>query len=105
MPERPYSSTFDSTTRRLLVRGAIDELSVPAFRADLDEAASTAEPGALTVDLGEVDYFPSVALGALVVAMKRDEHPEQTSKIEVLAAEGTIAQRVLELCGMPHRTS
>ena len=105
MQERPYSSVYDSATGRLAVRGAIDELSVPEFRSDLDAAVSAAGPGGLIVDLERGRLLPSVALGALVVAMKRDEDPQHETPIVVLASEGTIAQRVLDLCGMPHKTT
>ncbi len=108
MPERPYFSVYDAQTCCLSVEGAIDELNVYAFGGDLDAAAlsslgGVACSGRLVVELSEVDHFPSVAVGALVAMMKQHRLVGR-AVIEVVAEVGTVAQRVLELCGIPHRT-
>ncbi len=108
MQERAYSSNFDAQTCHLSVEGAIDDLNVSVFGRDLDVAASSswggvAGSGRLVVDLSGVDYFPSVAVGALVAVMKQHRNLDR-AVIDVVARAGTVAQRVLELCGIPHRT-
>jgi anti-anti-sigma factor len=97
--ERPYSSTWDEHTATLHVHGAIDELSAHAFRDDL----LTHPPvcGSMLVDLTNVDLFPSAAVGALVAGMK--QATAAGNRIEVLVAAGGVAQRVLTICGLPHR--
>lgn len=101
MQERPFSSTFHPATQTLAVAGAVDELARSAFRSDLAAAAAQC-PEVLVVDLTEVDYFPSVAVSVLVDLMKNDG--TGPAKVELRAGAGTIAQRVLQLCGLPHRT-
>jgi anti-anti-sigma factor len=97
--ERPYSSTWDQRTATLHVRGAVDELSAHAFRDDLLTALPVG--GSMFVDLTSVDLFFSAAVGALVAGMK--QAAAAGSRLEVLVAAGGVAQRVLTICGLPHR--
>lgn len=102
MHERPFSSAYEPGTSTLTVGGAVDELAAPAFRDQLD-AALAAGPGPVVVDLTDVDYLPSVAVSVLVTALAAAS--PDTPAIALRAARGSIAQRVLELCGLPHRTA
>jgi anti-anti-sigma factor len=97
--ERPYLSTWDEHTATLHVQGTLDELSAHAFRDDL--LTQLPVGGSMLVDLTNVDLFPSAAVGALVAAMK--QATAAGSQIEVLVAAGGVAQRVLTICGLPHR--
>ena len=100
MQERPYSSQYDARTRAVAVSGAIDELSEATFRADL--LAAEDGSGLAAVDLSDVDYFPSVAVSGLVATLKTQK--ERGSQMaEVVVSDGCVAQRVLELCAIPHR--
>jgi anti-anti-sigma factor len=99
MHERPFSAAYEPGTSTLTVGGAVDELAAPTFRDDL-AAALAAGPGPVVVDLTEVDYLPSVAVSVLVAALAAKGGGAPVLR----AARGTIAQRVLELCGLPHRT-
>lgn len=100
MHERPFSSAYDAGTSTLTICGAVDELAAPTFRADLAAATAAGGAGPVVVDLTEVDYLPSVAVSVLVSALGGPE-----GSVPVLrATRGTIAQRVLEMCGLPHRT-
>lgn len=99
MRERPMSSSLDTGTATLSFSGTVDETAVAALSSDI--AAGLADcDGTLVIDLSDVDYFPSAAVSALVKATRDDE-----SRVELLAAEGSIVQRVLHLCGLPHRTA
>lgn len=98
MHERPFSAAYEPGTSTLTVGGAVDELAAPTFRDDL-AAALAAGPGPVVVDLTDVDYLPSVAVSVLVAALAAGGTP-----LELRATRGSIAQRVLELCGLPHRT-
>ena len=100
MLERPFSSAYDPDAARLVLSGSVDELAAPVFR-DALAAALSASPQGLEVDLSDVDYFPSVAVSVLVGVLGPSAPAPQP---ELVAAPGTIAQRVLELCGLPHRT-
>ncbi|WP_122817475.1 STAS domain-containing protein [Nocardioides pantholopis] len=101
MQERPFSSTFHESTGTLRVVGAVDEVARSAFSSDLAVAAGQVSD-VLVVDLTDVDYFPSVAVSVLVDLMRNDAG---AGKVELVAGQGTIAQRVLQLCGLPHRTA
>lgn len=107
--DRPYSSTLDRSALVLRLHGAIDELSAHAFRSDLlgalavDGAAGPDGTAGtdLTVDLRDVDFFPSVAVGALVSGFRQAGAHGGT--LDVLVAAGSVPHRVLGICGLPHR--
>jgi anti-anti-sigma factor len=101
MAERALTSTFDPGTGTLAFSGAVDELSLTAFGTDVAEARADAT-GPLLIDLSDVDYFPSAAVSALISTLRTDDAAAPT---ELLAVQGSIAQRVLHICGLPHRTS
>jgi anti-anti-sigma regulatory factor len=97
--DRPYSSSWDPRDRTLHVHGAVDELCVSTFRDDL--LAHVEVSGGATVDLTDVDLFPSVAVSALVAGMKRATGNGGT--LDVLVRAGGVTQRVLAICALPHR--
>jgi len=98
--ERPLAFSYDSETRTLHVSGEVDELSGPALRATLGKHSGDYTEK-LIVDLTDVDFLPSAGVGVLAVAMRNAE--ERGSDLELVAAKGTIAQQVLNICGLPHR--
>lgn len=100
MEERPLTTTYDDASSTLMVSGSVDELSGVALR----EAISKHSEGyarALSVDLSDVDFLPSLGVGVLAIAMRTAT--ENGSHIDLVAADGTIAQQVLGICGLPHR--
>jgi anti-anti-sigma factor len=97
--ERPYLSTWDERTATLHVQGALDGLSAHVFLDDL--LGQLPVGGTMVVDLTDVDLFPSAAVGALFAAMT--QATAAGSRIEVLVVAGGVAQRVLTICGVPHR--
>lgn len=98
MLERPFAAVHDPATSRLVLTGAIDESSETAFTAALTGAlADTPVDGRpLTIDLTDVDYLPSTAIAILVSTTR-------PAAVDLVAGPGTIAQRVLDICGLPHR--
>ena len=115
MEESPYGSHFEAEARRLVVSGAVDELSESRFRGDLAAVIGTGAADQQTagdehadrvpvIDLSAVEYFPSIAVSALVAALKAQKEREGVMA-EVEAVTGTVAQRVLALCGIPHRAT
>jgi len=91
---------MDDETRTLHVSGEVDELSGPALREYLDKHSSGYSEN-LSVDLSDVDFLPSAGVGVLAVALRNAS--EQGSTLELIAAKGTIAQQVLNICGLPYR--
>ena len=102
MEERPLTFTVDSDTRTLYVSGEVDELSAVRLREALD-THSNGFADDLVVDLSDVDFLPSMGVGVLAVAARNAE--ERGSKFELVAGKGTIAQQVLNICGLPHRVT
>lgn len=97
-PPAPFDARFDEATAALTVTGDIDDSNVQ------DLAAALADRSALdlTVDLTGVTYLPSVAVGALVDALRKAE--TNGGSVTVTAGPGTIAEHVLRVTGIPHRT-
>jgi anti-anti-sigma factor len=94
--ERPYSADFEHVDARLTVHGEIGELDTAQFRRDLLEAVARTERPVI-VDLSDVDFLPSMAIGVLVGAVKGS-----AGQIELVAAKGSIAAHLLQICGLPH---
>ncbi len=102
MEERPLATTYDDATSTLVVSGSVDELSGVALRAAIEKHSDGCTQE-MSVDLTDVDFLPSLGIGVLAVAMRTAE--ENGSRIALVAANGTIAQQVLSICGLPHRQS
>jgi anti-anti-sigma regulatory factor len=94
MYERPFAATMRPDQRTLAVSGSVDELAVDDFRWALHLCMSASDNP--IVDLSDVDFFPSVAVGALIGALRRDRG------VTVVARDGTFAAKVLDVCGIPY---
>ena len=100
MDFRPLTFAYDVETSTLAVAGSVDEASGPALRQAIEKYSDDFAKD-LVVDLGDVEFLPSLGIGILAVAMR--SAAERSSTIELVAVEGTVAQRVLAISGMPHR--
>jgi anti-anti-sigma factor len=98
--ERPLTTSYDDASRTLFVSGSIDELSGGALRDAIDKH-SASYTRQLSVDLTDVDFLPSLGVGVLAVAMRTTQ--ENGATLELVAATGTVAQQVLNICGLPYR--
>lgn len=98
MDDRPLSFAFDSGT--LFVSGTVDELSAVQLREAISKHSEDLTTD-LTIDLCDVDLLPSVGVGVLAVAMREAE--TRGAAVDLVAAPGTVVQRVLNICGMPFR--
>ena len=98
MEERPFSATF--TPGVLTVSGSVDEYAVIALRNALRDRSDDYKTS-LSVDLTDADYLPSVAVSVLVAAIRFTE--QNGAELSLVAARGTIAQRVLMVCALPYR--
>lgn len=90
----------DSTPRTLLASGEVDEGATPALREAIDEHSEGFTQD-LIVDLSDVVFLPSLGIAVLAVALRTAR--ERGTVVELVAAKGTIAEHVLEICGLPHR--
>lgn len=100
--DTPYAASLDAEAGLLTVTGSLDELSGPTFRADLEKATDHFGRDA-TVDLTGVDFFPSLAVGVLAVALKNARNAGHT--LDVVAEPGSIVARVLTISALPFRES
>ncbi|WP_435745682.1 STAS domain-containing protein [Nocardioides sp. SYSU DS0663] len=100
MLERPFSSSYADGV--LTLGGSIDEYAVAALRSAIREH-SEEHRRPLAVDLTDVDFLPSVAVGVLATGLKDSE--AAGTDFTLVAAPRSIAHRVLFITGMPYRES
>lgn len=93
---------YDDNAQTLTVTGELDEITSAALR-DAVATHTSSFTRAIAIDLSGVAYLPSAAVGVLAQALQKGAAAGQP--LELVAADGTIAQRVLQVCALPHRTS
>jgi anti-anti-sigma factor len=97
--ERAFSYEVGDGSGRLVLHGDLDEGATVQVRMLLKEVT-----GGLTrdvvVDLSDVDLLPSSAVG--VLANAQDTAAKQGAQLTFVAVEGTIAARVLTICGLSY---
>ncbi len=94
--ERPFRAELSPETGILQLSGVLDECEIDHLRAVVHEhTAGHTLP--LTVDLSDLDFLPSMALGVLIHAMKAGE-----GGLTLTVRKKCIARRVLEVTGLPH---
>ncbi len=99
MTQRPFSHELSGSGHTLTLHGEVDEAAAVELRDQL--RAITADlVGELKVDLTDVDFLPSVAVG--VLASAQGAAVARGASIAFVAASGSIAQRVLTICGIAH---
>ena len=99
MDFRPLALSYETQSDTLVVSGSVDETAGPALRQAI-EKHSDGYTRDLVIDLGEVDFLPSIGVGVLALAMRSADH--NGASISLVAVEGTLAQRVLAICALPH---
>ncbi|MCW2813689.1 MAG: anti-sigma factor antagonist [Nocardioides sp.] len=100
---RPFVAELDEERHLLRLAGElIDQTAVAALHVAIGDAtAAYSRP--LAIDLSEVDFMPSAAVGVLGVAIQRASnagHP-----IRLIATDGSVAQRMLAVCAFPYATA
>ena len=99
--DQNYSSSFDEATSVLTVRGEVDEAAGVVLREELSKYSRDFERR-VTVDLSEVEYLPSLAIGVLATARRTADRAGVG--LGLRAVEGSLSQRVLSICGLDHET-
>ena len=102
MQERAFSHDFDEQSGRLVLHGDLDEGATVQVRMLVTEITAGLTRD-LTIDLTDVDLLPSAAVG--VLANAKDTAGKQGATLGLVAADGTIAARVLTICGLPYDES
>lgn len=102
MEEREFTYEVSDDAGRLVLHGDLDEGATIQVRMLLKELT-----GGLTrdleIDLTDVDLMPSSAVG--VLANAQDTASKQGAALTFVAADGTIAARVLTICGLPYEVA
>lgn len=103
MPDGLCSFAFIETTGVLTVSGdLIDEESVVDLRTALAQHSSDSSRD-VVLDLSAVTFLSSLAVGALAIA--REEALGAGVSFEMVAPDGSVAQRILKVCAMPYRSA
>jgi anti-anti-sigma factor len=97
--ERPFTYEFDDRRSRLVLHGELDEGACLELRSLLAEETSADTPD-LAIDLSDLDFLPSAGVG--VLAKAKATRARTGAELTFVAADGTIAQRVLTICGLAH---
>ena len=96
---RPFALEHDAQSDTLFVSGSVDETAGPELRQAI-EKHSAGYTRDLTIDVGDVDFLPSLGVGVLALAMRSGD--QNGASIRLRAVKGTVAQRVLTICALPH---
>lgn len=102
MEERAFSYETSPETGRLVLHGDLDEGTTLQFRTLLGELSDGLTQD-LTVELTDLDLLPSSAIG--VIANAQDTARKRGAALSLVAADGTIAARVLTICGLAYETA
>lgn len=102
VPEVAFAVAYDRKISVLRISGEIDEARAGALRDAIDKH-SDGFSADLAIDLSDVSYLPSAAIGVLAMARRRSS--TAGVRMELVAADGSIAQRVLAVCALPYRTT
>jgi anti-anti-sigma factor len=88
-----FRATVDPDSNVVVVSGAVDELSIDAFRDSLREVTQNYSKPAV-IDFMAVTFLPSMAIGVLLGALAR------APGTRVVLVEGTPAFRALQVLGL-----
>ena len=83
----------------LVAHGDLDEAGTFELRETLARTTDQLTTG-LTIDLTDVDFLPSSAIGVLATAQTGARR--NGAAITFVAADGSVSQRVLTVCGLDH---
>ena len=99
MQEREFSYEISDESGRLVLHGDLDEGATVQVRMIVKEITDGLTRD-LAIDLTDVDLMPSSAVG--VLANAQDTAAKQGAALTFVAADGTIAARVLTICGLAY---
>lgn len=100
MDSSTFTADYDDAAQLLTVTGEVDEAASTTLR-ELIGSSTADHSRSIGIDLTAVTYLPSVAVG--ILARTQKDAADAGHPVDLLATDGTIAQRVLQVCGLPHR--
>ena len=99
MTSPAFRYELDDARRLLVAHGDLDEPATFELRETLANATDQLTTD-LTIELTDVDFLPSSAIGVLATAQTGARRKGAT--ITFVAADGSVAQRVLTVCGLDY---
>ena len=99
MARTPFTCAYDEAAGTITVSGDLDESGALELGERL--AGLTRQARDLVMDLSSVGSLPSSAIG--VIAAARANMRSHFNRLELVAAQGSAAGRVLARSGMPVR--
>ena len=102
MTSPAFRYDIDESRALLVAHGDLDEAATMELRNSILEATEQLSAD-LTIELSDVDFLPSSAIG--VLATSQAGARRNGSTITFVAADGTVAQRVLRVCGLDYAES
>ena len=99
MEERAFSYEVSALSDHVVLHGDLDEGATVQVRMLLMEITGGLTRD-VTIDLTDVDLLPSSAVG--VLANAQETAAKQGAAVTFVAADGTIAARVLTICGLSY---
>ena len=100
MSRIPFTCAYDEDAGMLIVSGELDEAGARELREQL-AALIAVQSRDLVMDLSSIDSLPSSAIGAIAAA--RAHMRAHFLRLELVAAQDSIACRVLPRAGMAVR--
>lgn len=97
MAPTPFACAYDESTRTLTITGDLDELGAWELRRKLESLLAD-HTRDLVMDLSSVGSLPSAAVG--VIAAARADMRAHFHRLDLVAASGSVADRVLPRSGM-----
>ena len=97
MTQRPFTYDLAAAGQTLTLHGEVDESASIELR-DLLRAITADLVGDLRINLTDVEFLPSVAIGVLIGA--RNAAAKNGASVTFAAADGSISRRVLTICGI-----
>jgi anti-anti-sigma factor len=94
-----FGYDLDPARALLVVRGDLDEPATIELRETLTKATDEFR-SALAIDLTDVTFMPSPAIG--VLATSQDKARRNGVDIRLVAAPGSMAARLLTICAIDH---
>ena len=98
MTPRQFSHELSADGRTLTLHGELDEIATLELR-ELLRDPRTGLADELEIELSDIDFLPSVAIG--VLASARGAAASRNGSIAFVAAPTSIAYRVITICGLP----
>ena len=99
MTEPDFRYDLDRERAVLTLHGELDEVATVQLREQLTNDTDGFTSG-LAIDLTEVTFMPSPAIGVLASAVEKARRNGAT--IALVAPDGTIAGRLLTICALEH---